>query len=323
MPIDRTEFNLLVDDSGSNNDGSPWNKAAIQDVLLDPIDAAIAPLSSVLPALCNARLTLTSGTPVTTTDASNNSLFVTPFRGNKVALYTGTAWQEHALTEINFSMAALLANTNYDIFLYSNVGTLTVDAVAWSSATARATALTTQDGVYVKTGATGRRYLGTIRTTTAGNSTDSDTQRFVWNYYNRVPRRLKRYEATSGWSYTTAAYRQANAAAANQVDMVIGVAEAFMTLDVHVLSRNTNADVSRHISIGEDSTTAAHGDVRMSLSAPITALDFATAIAALYKFPAVGYHYYAWLEFSAATGTTSWFGNGTGWRSGMLGSIEG
>jgi hypothetical protein len=39
MPIDRSYFNALVDDDGSNTVGSVWNKNAIKNVLLDPIDA--------------------------------------------------------------------------------------------------------------------------------------------------------------------------------------------------------------------------------------------------------------------------------------------
>lgn len=36
--IDRTNFNALVDDDGSNTVGTKWNKAQIQAVILDPID---------------------------------------------------------------------------------------------------------------------------------------------------------------------------------------------------------------------------------------------------------------------------------------------
>lgn len=39
MSIDRTAYNALVDDDGSNLVGSIWNKNAIKTVLLDPIDA--------------------------------------------------------------------------------------------------------------------------------------------------------------------------------------------------------------------------------------------------------------------------------------------
>lgn len=48
MAIDRTAYNALVDDSGTGTDGSVWDKAAIKDVLLDPIDAM---WSSITPDL--------------------------------------------------------------------------------------------------------------------------------------------------------------------------------------------------------------------------------------------------------------------------------
>lgn len=39
--MNRTAYNALVDDNGSNTVGSRWDKAAIKNVLLDPIDAAL------------------------------------------------------------------------------------------------------------------------------------------------------------------------------------------------------------------------------------------------------------------------------------------
>lgn len=42
MAIDRTNYNALVDDDGSNLVGTPWTKTIVKTVLLDPIDAAIA-----------------------------------------------------------------------------------------------------------------------------------------------------------------------------------------------------------------------------------------------------------------------------------------
>ena len=41
MALNRAPFNALVDDDGSGSVGTPWNKQAIKDVLLDPIDAVI------------------------------------------------------------------------------------------------------------------------------------------------------------------------------------------------------------------------------------------------------------------------------------------
>jgi len=45
VSIDRTPYNALVDDDGSNLVGSVWNKNQIKTVLLDPIDAALVQAS--------------------------------------------------------------------------------------------------------------------------------------------------------------------------------------------------------------------------------------------------------------------------------------
>jgi len=40
--INRTPYNALVDDDGSNTVGTPWTKNIVKTVLLDPIDVALA-----------------------------------------------------------------------------------------------------------------------------------------------------------------------------------------------------------------------------------------------------------------------------------------
>jgi hypothetical protein len=42
MAINRTPFNALVDDDGSNTVGSIWGKQDIKDVILDPVDAFVS-----------------------------------------------------------------------------------------------------------------------------------------------------------------------------------------------------------------------------------------------------------------------------------------
>jgi hypothetical protein len=44
--INRAPFNLLIDDPGDNLTGTVWGKQDIKDVLLDPIDAALAQVDS-------------------------------------------------------------------------------------------------------------------------------------------------------------------------------------------------------------------------------------------------------------------------------------
>jgi hypothetical protein len=68
MPINRAPFNALIDDDGTNTTGTPWNKAAIAGVILDPVDAALAalPLGTwVAEPFSAAKFSATGGTGAT------------------------------------------------------------------------------------------------------------------------------------------------------------------------------------------------------------------------------------------------------------------
>jgi hypothetical protein len=272
--------------------------------------------------ICNGRLTLTTAVPVTTADVTAaTTLRWALYGGNQIALYTGTEWVARATAELSIAVPAT-TDTGYDVFIYDNAGTATLELTSWTSLTTRATALTTQDGVLVKTGATTRRYVGSFRTTgVSGQTEDSEANRYVWNYYNRVPRSLKRIEATDSWTYTTATYRQANNAAANQVGVFIGVVEAPVDLALNAYASNAGT-ISLWSAIGYDSVTVPLLPIYGSTDvAGVPSQTFGRIV----HYPAVGYHYYAWLERSQASGTTTWYGDNadaTLLQSGLFGSVE-
>lgn len=281
--------------------------------------------------IVNGRLTLTSGTPVTTGDVTGAaSIFFTPYQGNQIALFDGSAqWKPYQFAELTLALGTLTSGLPYDVFLYDNAGTLTLESLAWTNGTTRATALTTQNGVLLKSGATTRRYLGTFYTTATTTTEDSALKRDLWNYYNRIDRELRRQESNATWNYTTATWRQANASASNQVEVVIGVAEVNLKLTASSMFANTNASVNAAIAIGEDSTTTPldTGVGGTGSSAVASANAFAQLLYTLTRYPAIGRHFYAWMEFSGATGTTTFVGNGgqTGNThiGGMVGLIPG
>jgi hypothetical protein len=159
------------------------------DTYVTPAYIGTAINSNVPLSLAEGRLTLSSGNGLPTTDTTGTTLYYTPFSGNKVALYNTTTnfWELQSFTEFSLSLTGTAANTNYDVFLYNNSGTNTLELVAWLSGTSRTTALAQQNGVYVKSGAANKRYVGTIRTTTAGTSVSTSDQRFVWNCFNQFP----------------------------------------------------------------------------------------------------------------------------------------
>lgn len=283
-------------------------------------------LNRVNPSICDGRLTLTSGTPVTTADVTAaTTVYWAPYRGNRVALYNSTyGWDLFEFSELSIALGTDATGLPYDVFAYQSAGVVAIERLTWASTSTRATNLTTQNGVLVKSGDATRRYLGTYYTTAIGQTEDSFAKRYVWNYYHRDRRPLRVTEATNTWAYTTDTYRQANGSTANQVGIVVGWAEVPVEVDVHGYVSNSGGGVSCRVSIGDNNaTTPASGVIGAFASAATTV----TAIhARLRAFPAVGQRAYVWLEKSAVGGTTTWYGdNGdaANLQSGIAGWIEG
>ena len=283
-----------------------WNKNTVDNPIA--LKALIDAIGTAGLNRCNGRLTLTTGTPVTTANVTAaTTLYWTPYGGNQVALYDGAAWAMYTFTESSIAVPASTSQM-YDVFVYNNAGTITLELTAWTNDTTRATALVFQNGVYVKTGALTRRYLGSFRTTTvSGQTEDSLTKRFLFNYYNRVSAPVRVLE-TGTWTYTTATIRQANASTANQIAVVQGVAETPINLQVFGAFSNTTVGVNVSVGNGQNTTTAFTATAPMMNQTGFVAGNVAALQAAISVTPAEGFSYFAWNEFSTATGTTTFYG---------------
>lgn len=177
----------------------------------------------VNPATCDARLTLTSGVPVTTADVTGAStVYLTPYKGNQVALYTGARWLLHSLTEIHLDLAGLTAGKNYDVFLHNASGTLTLSlSSAWTDDTTRADALAYQDGVRVLASDHTKRLMGTIRATGETTTESSLLRRFVANEAKPVAT-VGSVLKSGNWSYNSNTWRYANNDASSRVEFLCG-----------------------------------------------------------------------------------------------------
>lgn len=280
------------------------------------------------PLLNDFRLSLTTATCITTADVTAaGTLFWTPCTGNRMSVFSTAGVSETcAAAELSIAVPAAVSQM-YDVWVYDTsfgACTLSLELLAWTNDTTRATGISRSSGRYTKTGDTSRMYVGSVRSTTVANQTeDSVTKRYVWNMYNRVPRQLLRNESTGSWNYTIATWRQANASTANQVEAVIGVSESPIWITLNVLGLNSaGGGIPVTIGIGEDSTTAAVSAASVGVGFVFTAGDNKNISATLQKVPAVGYHKYVWLEASTATGTTTFFGavNATAGDTGARGS---
>lgn len=274
-----------------------------------------------LQSVANGRLTLTSLTPVTTSDVTGaTTVYYTPYNGNRLGLWTGSQWRVYVFSEMSLALGTITSGANYDVFAVANGDQIRLElGTAWSSDTARAAAISLKDGVYVQTTEPRRRYLGTFRTTATTTTEDSKTKRFLWNVNNRVRRNMSLIEGTDFWTYTTAAWRAANNSTANRFEVVRGLDEDAASATV-VVTVNTSATITVGPGIGLDSTTANSAQIYGGFCVNGA---FSQLQSDYRGCPGPGYHYLQWIEYSTASGSTTWYGdNGSAfWQSGMVGEV--
>ena len=288
---------------------------ALEDLLYTVDDPAGTPVSDKVTAQRlmgllgrepGGRLTLTTATPVTTSDVTAaGTLFYTPYLHTLLPVFDGTRWLLKTFAEISLALT-LTADKNHDVFVDDDAATLSLSA-AWTNDTTRADALGTQDGVTVLNSDKTKRWLGTLRASGTDTTEDSRAKRFLWNAYHRRRRPLLRQETTASWTYATAAWRQVNASAANRVETVTGLVGEPIDLTSHVMASGSNIDGAH--AVGQNSTTTPHADcVGIYFN---SAADIRVSTARLVALPRLGYDAWNWLELGVAT-TITLYGQRTG-----------
>lgn len=278
--------------------------------------------------------TLTNGSAVVT-NLSDTSQLVTGMSITGTGIAGGTTISTiDSSTQITMSANAtasgvqsltisIPASSVVDIFAYYTGTTVKLSfGKIWTNATTRATALTTQNGIYVLSGDTSKRYLGTVATTTTAGQTEySTSKRLVWNMYNRKPVPLSVVDTTNSWTYNLTAWHQANASTSNEVGIVVGLSED--QVEATALEACSNAagwlsGVATGIGIDSATTNSAQLLYGFSTTVPMP-------LQAIYRgYPGVGYHTIKWLERAYDTYTVTFYGdNGsaTGIQSGMVATL--
>ena len=239
--------------------------------------------------IVNGRLTLTTAVPVTTSDVTGAStVYFTPYLGNYISLWNGN-WNVYEFEEASLDISSLAAATLYNVYGYWDGQELQLDAST--------TATATQDGRLVKSGDPTRLYLGTIYTSGSGVTSFNQAQKFVWNYYNRLPMLVTKVDATSH-TYGTATYRYWNNNTANKVEFCIGVVESPIYYGIN-MDTTAGASATAYVVAAINAT---------SNPGPIAAISTGIRSRGYQRdavMPTVGYNYISALEYATATSTFS------------------
>ena len=158
--------------------GTHWENAIVRgvnDVIYKKVHNARISLTATEPYPINRSSNLVDWQD--RTQVTSQNLYLHPYRGSEVGLWDSTnmVWYLASFDGVRtFPLSALSSpNTNYDVYLYNNgtvdVPSLNMDFVQWPDDNTPPTR-GTKDGITVKQGADTYRWMGAVRTTSAGTS---------------------------------------------------------------------------------------------------------------------------------------------------------
>lgn len=277
------------------------------------------------------RLTLTSGTPVTTADVTNAStIYYVPYKGDKVPLYDGTNWAlysigtgvSQATSDATKSPAAVAANKTYDLFLWNDAGVVRLSrGPAWPSDTSRGTGAGTSElarvnGRLVNANSVSNGpvancglYVGTVHSDVSSLIHDEKIARHCWNAYSRVIREMQ-FTLAGPWNYALSTLRQANANGAAQLDVVTGLSEDVVTAAVTVVASNDTGSAAFVVGVGVNSSTVSSTDCVGGNLTVVGSTQAVRLIATYAGLPGIGRNTLKWLEAGDPSGGTQQWSSG-------------
>lgn len=99
-------------------------------------DGLVAHLLGLLRVAPGGRLTLTSGTPVTTSDVTGaTTVYYTPYQSDVMVMWDGTRWVPVQFGETSLALGTVTSGVPYDVFGYLSAGALALEKLAWLNAT--------------------------------------------------------------------------------------------------------------------------------------------------------------------------------------------
>lgn len=320
----------VANDSGTLDSGL----SAVAYGLISSLNTGMPVGVSGIPIVCSGRLTLASATPVMTSDqAGKTTIYFTPYNGAVIPVYNGTNHVptpflelSQATTDSTKSPAAVANNSNYDLFVWNDAGTLRCTrGPAWTSDTARGTGAGTTELEMVKglllnkvaitNGPAANRgtYVGTVRSNGSAQidwklgtaaSGGGPAWLGVWNMYNRVDVVAQSEDTVASYTYQTATARSMNASTNNRVSFVLGVAEDAIHAERSQFIENSASGDIPGIGISLDSTSSF---TESAVWTNIQASGQGVPVARFHRLGLLGFHYLQAVEIVAGTAAACTF----------------
>jgi hypothetical protein len=309
--------------------------SAPNDTTGDPLRTAFSKCNDNFSELYGAiippqgRLTLASATPIMrTTQSAKNTIYYTPYLGNRCPVYYSGAWHYLAFSEISTTTtdttknpSAIGASKVNDWFVWYDAGTARLcHGPDWTNSTTRSagTALTLLNGIWVNNAAitnAAPQYNGTYVGTTLSNtdsllywylggtagSPQTTAILLLWNMYNRAL--VSVWLKDTGGSYTYASgtvrgVRGTTAGGVMSANFILGQVEDAVVADYTQRIDTPTAGNVAAITIGVNSITAGFNARNFVHGAFAGQANVISNHAEFFEGLSLGYNYLQGLESS-------------------------
>lgn len=282
----------------------------------------------------------TALSPVPTSDQSAaTAVYYRPDTGNLIPIPDGTNFGVREFSELTLTLNSNhTANSIYDVFVWSDSGTLRVGTgPAWSTGTAGSGARGTGAGttelqklkglpvnkvaITLRNGGTtysvsakcaiyvGSIYMDGTNGQISCHVTAGQSRKWgVWNAFNRKRIILKVRDSTASWSYTTSTWRASNNDANNKATIFAGLPDEYFDCVFQQKWQLSGASAgSGGVGIGYNSTSAissfAPENTSISVSGGANSSSGITHSARYAAIPAIGINNIQSLEWGNTSGT--------------------
>jgi hypothetical protein len=257
---------------------------------------------STSPLPPGGRLTLSSNTPVMTTDlTAATTVYYADYVSDLVPIYNGTNWLEYSLGgQISLALDSTSGHTGYqqsgklfDLVIRNNSGTPQLcTGPAWSSSTARASSIAMQNGIWTNSGswtvkcdatsstfscsANQCTYVGTMYATANGQTEvlcagyavgGASDVTGISNAYNQVPISCIDSDTSSTWTYSSSTWRAANNHTANGISVINSLAQNALSFFYTTQASNNGAGNAAYIGIGTQDSSSTYSRLAL-MTAP-------------------------------------------------------
>lgn len=359
LPTTSNAYWELLAQKGNDGAGTVSSIVAGRNISVDLTTPSAPIISGLVVPSPQGRPSLVSGVPLPSSDVVGaTTIYYVPALGSYVPVWDGSGFVARS---IGAQLSCPLDNNTghfqyqvsgrpYDLWVIWDAGVARFGTgPSWldgsaGSITARGTGFpdTTElellNGILVNKNAIQVRYgsnpgdivsvaarratlVGSFYATANGQATDSALKRFLFSAYNQAPRPLRRLPTWTAYTYSTAAYRQANADTANQVEVFAGLVGSNVSLRLAAPTQTLDATAGQYgrAAIGIDSTTAAAAACRPGYRSLISGHGVGPMIAEYDDICPLGYHKFTMLESGAGVGVQNWYDSAVG--CGLIGSV--